>query len=836
MKIIAFLFLLFPLAATAQINLRADRPDLPEEVWKIRQYQRIKDLSQRRDAAGAINMDWARWQAWEKIKDAGYKKTSQVNPWENLGPHTKSGRIISIAFHPTDSNIIYAGSASGGLWRSNDYGKTWNPLTDVYPSMGVGAIAVNRKNPKSIIIATGEGYAFDGEFTSGFGILISYDEGLTWSFTNVAANLSSGFAGMDIIWNSNDTNRVCVATSFGIYYSNDGGKNYTYVLDRMPSRMIQDPKNPDTLYLAARYYSATYPGGFYRSYNGGQSWVLVTSTGLPSLTSMGYASIAVHPVYNNIIYLNISKSSVNGLGPMEGLYKSDDFGNTFTKIITSVDIHCYQPPYSNICQGWYDNTIIISPSDTNTIIAGGTRFWKSTDGGLNWINCDLDSSGTAYAVHPDHHQTLFHPLTKHLFDCNDGGIDYSADMGTNWTSISDGLITHQFYNIAFAETDAEVVIGGAQDVGLFSSTKSLTTKNWEQEFSGDAFGCAIDHQNKNTWYATLYLNLQRIKSSDAGANWSQINSGTSATDQWRMPMELHPTDNLTLLSSDNDFMYKTINGGISWQQVSNIGNIGSFEFDKVNPNIVYASELFGSAIYRSMNGGNQWFQMANSPGSPITKLSTDPLNVGVVYAAIGSFAAQNQVFVSVDTGKTWTNISANLPSIPANTIAINPWNNSDIYAGTDLGVWVSEDAGASWSSFNEGLPYVVVEDIHFYKGDSTIRIGTYGRGYWRTKALDAGNSSIDEEQQNNLLSVKLNPNPVKAGSDFSVKLFIGTEKNNQVELRMYDPLGRLVQKKSVTAAKGMNVLMIKAPLQAGLYLITANHFNRNYCYKISVID
>jgi len=104
----------------------------------------------------------------------------------------------------------------------------------------------------------------------------------------------------------------------------------------------------------------------------------------------------------------------------------------------------------------------MSPTDTNTLISGGPRLWKSVDGGINWTTIDRDTAGTSYAVHPDHHQTVFHPHTGELFDFNDGGVNYSSDLGANWTSISDGLITHQFYSIAFAETDPNVVIGGTR--------------------------------------------------------------------------------------------------------------------------------------------------------------------------------------------------------------------------------------------------------------------------------------------------------------------------------------------------------------------------------------
>jgi len=805
---------LIPPAALGQADLANAKPDLPEDVWLSKQYMRIRDLNEKRDAAGHKSMDWARWQAWEGIKK-DQQKNSQVNIWQNLGPYSKSGRIISIAFHPVDSNVMYAGSASGGLWRTLDYGVSWTPLTDEYPTMGIGAVSINPQNPSSILIATGEGYGFGGEFTSGFGILISHDEGQTWKLTNVTAALSASFAGMDIIWNPIDTSKICVGTSFGIYFSNDGGQNYSYVLDRLPSRIVSDPQNPDILFLTARYYNVTYPGGFYRSFNSGQNWSLVNGAGLPSLTSFGYASIAVHPVFNNIIYLNISKSTVNGQGPMEGLFKSNNFGNSFVQIPANVDLHCYHPPYTNICQGWYDNTIAISPSDTNILIAGGTRMWKSEDGGFNWVNCDLNPGGTNYAVHPDHHQTWFHPITGALFDCNDGGIDYSYNMGANWTSISDGLITHQFYSIAFAETDSEVVIGGTQDVGLFSSTQSISSTNWEQEFNGDAFGCAIDFTNENTWYGSIFMNYQRVKSNNSGLVWSQINSGAPG-DQWRMPMVINPTNNMVLISSSDNAMYKTVNGGLSWQQVSNNGFIGYIEFDKINSNIVYATRLFGGNIYRSISGGNSWGQLTGSPGSPITDLATDPLITNKLYATIGSFGTQNQVFKSSNGGITWQNISANLPAVPANSIAVDPFNNSVIYVGNDLGVWVTQDGGTTWSSFNNELPYLVVDDLHYFKPDSTIRIGTYGRGYWMTKALNPVPTQITENTSGSL-QIGINNQIFSAGEDVYFSIFNPEQKSMEFRISLYDTNGRLWSENEFDVYSGVNLLSHKAPLAAGFF-------------------
>jgi photosystem II stability/assembly factor-like uncharacterized protein len=760
----------------AQNAIPARNPDLDSAIRNSKPFLRIEDYNRKRKVDGSRQQ--ALWHAWQKHLDADRNSRAREEAkWENFGPDTVSGRIISIDFHPSDPNTWLVGSASGGLWRTQDYGQTWEPLTDELMTLGVGAVAYNPQNPSSILIATGEGYGFGGEFSAGFGVFKSEDGGNTWRATELDVELSSYFAGMDIYWNPSDSNKVAIASSFGNYYSDDAGETYLYTLDRLGGRMIPDPMDPNRLYFSARYYGAPYPGGFYISENSGATWDLIDGTGLPNPNDFGYASIAVHPTYNHIIYLSVSNSYEIGSGPLFGLYKSSDYGETWTEIPSSTDYLCYPFPYQYICLGWYANTISIAPMDTNRLFAGGTRLWTSTNGGQDWTAIDVNSLGTAYAVHPDHHQTVFHPITGDLIDCNDGGVDYSDDYGESWTSAADGLITHQFYTLVSAETNSEVILGGTQDVGTFSTTSAHGAGKWDNEFSGDAFGHAIDHQDDQTWYGTNYINLQRIKSEDAGLSWLPINNGTSGLDQWRMPIEMHPVDPEIILSSNDQYIYRTENGGDLWEQVYSQGFIGSLAFDPINTQLVYASELFGSKIYLSSNEGNSWTELSASPGFPITELACDPFQTGKLYATIGSFAEGEQVFVSDDFGASWSNISWGLPSVPVNAVALSPVNADEIFVGNDLGVWYSENAGLTWTAYNDGLPAaVIVEDMHYYEPDNTLRVGTYGRGYWRSPA-PGFISGINEEQA---VDLKITPNP--SNGVFNL--------NHAIEAEVYDINGR----------------------------------------------
>lgn len=749
MKCLHLLFFCF-LATTVFTQPDFGEPELDSALLNSKQYKRVKDFSQRRATEG-LSGEWLKRQAWEDV--LANQTKSSMTPWENHGPDAISGRIISIDFHPSDPNTFLVGSASGGLWKTTDYGTSWECLTDAYFTMGVGAVAYNPQNPQSILIATGEGYGFGSEFTQGFGVYISHDGGDNWSPTAIVATYEQFFAGMDIVWHPSDTTIVNVSSSFGNYHSTDGGINYTYTLDRMGGRMMPDPLNPNRLYFTARYYNDTYPGGFYLSTDAGANWSL-TGAGLPIPYEFGYTGMFIHPVYNQIIYLTVSQSAAIGSGPLEGLYKSSNYGATFTEIPTTQDMMCYPAPYEYICQGWYDNTILMDLTDTLTLYSGGTRLWKSLDGGINWNL--IDTMDAAYAVHADHHQTLWHPLTGDLFDCNDGGVNFTSDGGSTWTNISDGLITHQFYSIASAETDPEVVIGGTQDVGTFSST-TAHSGGWVNNFSGDSFGHDISNLNSNVWYGTSFINFQRLKSVDFGSTWLQINTGTSGADQWRMTMVVHPLYDNILMSANDNFIYKSTNGGTSWTAVAAIGQIGTFEWDNVNPDIVYAHDLYGGRIYKSLDGGDSWFLLVTSTVGNVTDLATDPNNSGTVYITIGGYGPSAQVYISEDGGLTWMDISTDLPEVPANTIDVSPYNPEEVYVGNEFGVWMSLDGGSSWQAFNDGLPAaVVVEDLHFYAPDTTIRIGTYGRGYWRTDAMSKTYASLSTIHQP---ALRIYPNP-----------------------------------------------------------------------------
>ncbi|HEY0029128.1 MAG TPA: T9SS type A sorting domain-containing protein, partial [Bacteroidia bacterium] len=219
--------------------------------------------------------------------------------------------------------------------------------------------------------------------------------------------------------------------------------------------------------------------------------------------------------------------------------------------------------------------------------------------------------------------------------------------------------------------------------------------------------------------------------------------------------------------------YKTIDGGASWTAISNKPYISSIAIDKLNSNLVFICTdpaISVSYIYRSVNAGATWTYIS-APANKIIDLETDPNATGTVYAVRGSYTPGKQVYKSINSGTTWINITGDLPAIPVNTITIDAFNSNHLYVGTDLGVYLTTNGGINWNAFNDNLPLVVVQDMHYYKGDSTIRIGTHGRGVWKTKSAAAGSVNVVELPEAGIsLSVFPNPSNADVVISYSVRI------------------------------------------------------------------
>jgi photosystem II stability/assembly factor-like uncharacterized protein len=679
----------------------------------------------------------ALWKGYEekKIKFSAKSRQQAVNSsnWVNLGPQTSipsngggAGRINCITFHPTNSNIIYVGSPSGGLWKTTDGGSTWSSNTDELPDgIGITSLIIDPTNTNIMYIGTGDGDAGD---TYSVGVLKSTDGGTTWNTTGLSWTLNQANRISKIIMHPTNTNTLISATRAGIYKTTDGGTTWTNKLSGNIKDIEIDPSNSSTWY-AGRYGSNL--AYIYKSTDTGETWTQLTS-GLPA-SGIYRVAIAIAPSSPSTIYALFCNNTNYGF---YGIYKSTNSGSTWTIMSTSPNLLGWSTNGSDQGgQGWYDLVIAVSPTDANTVYAGGVNIWKSTNSGSTWtLNAHWYGGGGKPYVHADHHAFEFIPGTSNLISGNDGGFFKTTNGGTTWTDLSNGLGIHQYYRIGASAINVNIVYGGSQDNG----TDRYNAGTFTQVLGGDGMECLVDYTNSNIAYGELYYG--DLFKTTSGGNLLDIpepdENGDGFSDgDWVTPYVIHPS-NPSILYYAATKVHKTTNGGSSWSSISpSLGAFGSeltsLAVASSDPNYIYTAN--SSNIWKTTNGGGNWINLTGVP-SNMTYITVSPYDQNTVWVTIGGYTSGSKVYKTTNGGTSWTNVSGNLPNIPANCVAVHPDSPNDVYIGTDLGAFLSTTGGDNWQAFDNGLPNVIVNELEIHKSSNKIRAGTYGRGLWESPA------------------------------------------------------------------------------------------------------
>lgn len=752
---------LIVLSAWVFITTSASTPTLPQQTTS---------------GAGLSLEAWASERAYpgESISPTSYTRAFQQHrtktleksgltegEWESLGPENVGGRTLCLAFHPTDSNVIYAGTAGGGLWKTETQGlgqQAWQYVATGFPVMGVATIAIDQNDPDHIIIGTGEtygvGFARPGtenrltRGTYGIGILQSKDGGQSWSQV-LDFNQSQIIGIQDIEYNPLNSQEVYATTSIGLYKSMDGGDNWSLIFIQSNCVDLEiDPSNGTTVYLThgnLNFDLDPAQSGIYKSINGGVDWVELTHTNLPTAWS-GNAKLAIAPDDANTIYASLQDAFFDSnASPPRGIFKSTDAGQTWANINTQ-DIARFQ--------GWYSHDIAINPNNTSHIFNVGVDAWSSTDGGANFtkrsdwakwtfglIDVAIPEGDDDY-VHADIHGVYYHPLIPNkVFLATDGGVFSSADEGLSFTTHNGGLQTTQFYaNMASSATNPDFCIAGAQDNSTYIYRGS---PSWSRVIGGDGMSAAVNQTNDQIVYGSAQ-NLYLVKSTDGGNSFSSIQPPRASSDRppFSAPYELAPSNN-SIIYAGTRYLYRSFNSGYSWttttSQTIDITNyVVKIAISPTNVNVVYIattpdpfSTPRNARLFKSTNGGASFTPLSGLPNRICKDISIDPNDSERIYTAFSGFGTQH-VYKSEDGGDTWTAIDGDLPDIPTNTIAIDPLNSNDIYVGNDLGVYYSPDAGASWEAFSDGLAEAtMVVDLNISPSNRKLRIATHGHGIFQ---------------------------------------------------------------------------------------------------------
>ncbi len=631
--------------------------------------------------------------------------------WIDLGPanwnSTSSwapglGRVEAIAIHPLNANIIYAGSPNGGCWKTANGGTTWTSLTDGLLYMKIGDVEVDSSNVNVVYIGT-----------MGSGLLKSTNGGTT--LTPMNTGLAGGINIRKIIVNPQNTSIVLLATSGGIYRSTNGGTSWTLTSNGSYYDIDFQPYNPAVVYACGTK--------FYKSTNGGTSFTQITN----GIAVTDVMRLSVTPANPQQVCIVQCAGSVFGK-----FYKSTNAGTSFVTTITGnsgngTNFFGYDPlGGDNSGQGGYNIDITTSPTDANEIHIAGIITWRSFDGGLTFVSSTewTYPNPTGY-THCDVHALEY--LGNKLFVGSDGGLSISTDLGDNFTPISAGMGIRMFYRFGSAKTNTVTIATGAQDDGGSIRTGS----GWIDWIGADGMEAAVDPTNANIVYGSSQ-NGSFYKTTNGGTSYSNLNT-PSTSGNWTTPFIIDPNVNTTLYVGYAE-LYKSINSGGSWTQISTLalGNLDYIEVAPSNSNYIYISS--GTSIYRTTNGGTNWTNIsAGLGGATINRIavhSSSPDKVAIVTSG-------SQIYTSVNGGVTWTNSTGNFPAVTARCLVYQNDASEGIYVGTNTGIYYKDITMANWAPYNTGFPIVAVNELEIQYASSKIRAASYGRGVWECDLFSA---------------------------------------------------------------------------------------------------
>ncbi len=653
--------------------------------------------------------------------------------WTSLGPFQVpvdlggssprgNGRINTVAFHPTNPNIFWVGSPSGGVWKTIDGGNSWTGVSDNWAVMGISDIAVNPNYPDTVYAATGDADAAD---TWSIGILISADGGLTWNPTGLSTNITDNFTFRKLAINPDNPSILLAASNYGMYRTTDAGVTWNATMTSTNFKDVElMPGNPQVVYATSKS-----DGYIYKSTDGGINFSDITPSAL-NPSEVARIEIAVTPDNPSVLVALCANSSDNGF---HSIWKSSDSGSSWTKLTdaSTINLLGWETDGSDSGgQGWYDLSLAVDPQDENTFFVGGVNIWKTSDNGNNWTQVAhwYGGGGAAY-VHADQHILRFNPLNNNLFSGNDGGIYYSTNLGTSWIDVSSGITVLQIYRMGTAQTDPNISVTGAQDNG--SMKRNGTT--WNSILGGDGMDCLVDYTDENIMFAEYYYG-NIYKSIDGGYTMNPVNLSQGGNGAWITPYIIDWNNHNTLYAGFDE-VYKTTDGGSSWNTISSglTGgtNLQNMAIAPSNSNYLYVSTY--DNIWRTTNGGGSWTDITTGlPNEAITSIAvsdTDPLKIWVSFSG---YSVGEKVYKSTDGGNSWVNFSDGLPDLPANCIVYENGSNDALYAGTDVGVYYRNVTMSQWQQYSNGLPNVIVNDLEIQYSSGKLRAATYGRGMWES--------------------------------------------------------------------------------------------------------
>ena len=685
-------------------------------------------------------------------------KLFQEMRWRSIGPF-RGGRVLAVTGVRGQADVFYFGAVGGGVWRSNDAGRTWKPIFDSQGIASIGAIAVAPSNPQILYVGTGEA-DMRSDISYGNGMYKSADGGKIW----VHIGLEDSRQIARILVDPRDPQKLFVAalghaygpnSERGVFYSNDGGKKWKRVLFHDENTgaidLAFEPGNPKTIFAALLqtrrppwniYPPSKGPGtGLYRSKDGGEHWQQLRGHGLPS-DGLGRMGIAFAPSNPRRIYLITDAKE-------GGLYRSDDRGENWQRV--SDDRRIWG-------RGWYFCEVSVDPKDADTVYVPNTGLYRSRDGGKTFTVIKGAPGGD------DYHELWIDPdEPQRMILGSDQGTVVTRNGGETWSSWYNQP-TGQFYHVATDNRFPYWVYGAQQDSGAAatpsrSKYRSLNFHDWRPMGAGEENGyVAPDPLNPEVVYGG-FVARQDLRTEQM----VQMPPGLAQMEKlrrtWTLPLVFSPLDSRVLYFGAQT-LFRTADGGNSWKAISpdltredpgvppNLDPATAADAPAerrrgviytIAPASAQSGEIWAGTddglIQLTQDEGKTWSNVTPvdlAPWSKVTHIEASHFEAGTAYAAVDRHRLEDlhaYVYRTRDFGKSWQQASNGIPEGSfLNCVREDPLRKGLLYACTELGVYVSFDDGDSWQSLQLNMPATSVRDLVVH-GDDLV-IATHGRSCW----------------------------------------------------------------------------------------------------------